>query len=242
MGKIILVFLLSCLSYQCVGCSCGAPQKSFFEGGEGEQSYCIAVYDTTIFKQITNFEPPIINRNAQLGYFKVIDTINSINTQIGNTIVVFGQDGHNCLETLNHWERGDTVVLGLLNLTEMRDTFEMSVCTRNFLTIENGLAEGLNIPEIKQKIVDIILPTDYVFLNQQIELFPNPTNDEVHVRSEELEIRSIQIFDIIGRQVAKENWKKKSDRPIDLSILQRGIYNLLIETDQGRIMRKVVKL
>ena len=238
MGKVVFIIMLSCLSYQATACTCGSMQ-TFFEGIYKDKFYCIAVYDTTTYEETINNWP------AQIGYFQVLDTITSINTEIGKMIVVTGQDGLNCGDNLNYWEKGDTVILGLRGgfyKEFARDTFHLDACSRNFLTIEEGLAEGLNIPEIKQKIVEVISSTDYVYLNQQIELFPNPTNNEVHITSEELEIRSIKIFDIAGRQVAKENWKRKSDSPIDLSNLQQGIYNLLIETDQGRVMRKVVKL
>ena len=239
MGKVVLIFILSCLTYQATACSCAGPKQPFFDGINNGQFFCIAVYDTTRVGQI------IDGYERSLGYFEVIDTVTSINTQIGNTIVVFGYAPVNCGEELNHWEKGDTVVLALINDFKKeytQDTFFLDGCNYNFLTIQNSLAEGLNIPEIKQKVVDVISWTDYVYLNQQIELFPNPTNDEVQIKSEELEIKSIKIFDIAGRQVAKENWKREPDSPIDLSNLQQGIYNLLIETDQGRVMRKVVKL
>jgi Secretion system C-terminal sorting domain len=74
---------------------------------------------------------------------------------------------------------------------------------------------------------------------RQIEVFPNPTTGNVNIEGQNLEIKSVEVFDISGKSLFKsENVGKKGP----LSIEHAGTYFLKILTEKGVIMRKVVKI
>jgi hypothetical protein len=74
---------------------------------------------------------------------------------------------------------------------------------------------------------------------RQIEVFPNPTTGNVNIEGQNLDIKSVEVFDISGKSLFKsENVGKKGP----LSIEHAGTYFLKILTEKGVIMRKVVKI
>ncbi len=72
-----------------------------------------------------------------------------------------------------------------------------------------------------------------------INVYPNPSNSDFTIESEDTLIKSIHVFDIAGRLVLKT--ENNSTHP-PLSIEQSGTYFLHIETTKGRVVEKVVKL
>jgi hypothetical protein len=74
---------------------------------------------------------------------------------------------------------------------------------------------------------------------RQIEVFPNPTTGNVNIEGQNLDIKSVEVFDISGKSLFKsENIGKGGP----LSIEHAGTYFLKISTEKGVIMRKVVRL
>lgn len=70
-------------------------------------------------------------------------------------------------------------------------------------------------------------------------VYPNPVQDILTiVNNSGTQISSIKLYDVLGRQVlnGKVNMEK-----VDVSYLNRGIFFVEIETDQGVITKKIVK-
>jgi hypothetical protein len=87
--------------------------------------------------------------------------------------------------------------------------------------------------------VSILSATSEPDWARQIEVFPNPTTGNVHIEGQNLEIKSVEIFDISGKSLFKsENVGKGTP----LSIDNAGTYFLKIQTGKGVLMRKVVRL
>jgi len=74
---------------------------------------------------------------------------------------------------------------------------------------------------------------------KEIVLYPNPTTGELKVTSYELQVTSIEVFDIYGRKVLEPSLTVL--RSYDLTILQPGIYFVKILTDNGVVVKKLVK-
>ena len=73
----------------------------------------------------------------------------------------------------------------------------------------------------------------------KIELFPNPVNDSLGIiNKDHIAIKSIQIYDIEGRLVFVETEKFEQ---LDLSNLSSGILFVKISTQEGTIVKKVLK-
>ncbi|MDR2979052.1 MAG: choice-of-anchor J domain-containing protein [Bacteroidales bacterium] len=81
--------------------------------------------------------------------------------------------------------------------------------------------------------IEIYDPSKYM------EVYPNPTTGELKIKSYELKIEGIRIFDMYGKEL--HLLSLDSDLSIDLSHLSAGVYFLKIATDKGVAMKKVVK-
>ncbi|MDR2971083.1 MAG: T9SS type A sorting domain-containing protein, partial [Bacteroidales bacterium] len=75
----------------------------------------------------------------------------------------------------------------------------------------------------------------------EVEVFPNPTTGELRVTSYELQVTSIEVFDIYGRAVSTHYSLLTTYYSIDISLFPAGIYFVKITTDAGMVVKKVVK-
>jgi hypothetical protein len=94
------------------------------------------------------------------------------------------------------------------------------------VTIELTVIEDTGIPEST-------LPN--------INIYPNPTTGELKIESGELRIEAIEIFDISGRTQKAECKNQKGKILMDISELPAGVYFLRIKTEQGEVVKKVMK-
>lgn len=75
------------------------------------------------------------------------------------------------------------------------------------------------------------------FLKSNILVYPNPTDNIITIKlNNQIEINTVKIFDIQGRQInnAKANI-------VDLSNFQSGLYFIKMNTNLGRLTKKVIK-
>jgi len=76
--------------------------------------------------------------------------------------------------------------------------------------------------------------------NYELRIYPNPTTGELTIDNGQLTINNVEVFDIYGRKVVEPSlmvlWS------YDLTVLQSGIYFVRITTEQGVLVKKVVKL
>jgi len=71
---------------------------------------------------------------------------------------------------------------------------------------------------------------------RNIRVYPNPTIGKLQVTSDELEVTSIEVFDIYGRNVFTA-----TETTLNISHLSVGIYFVKIRTESGEVVKKVVK-
>jgi hypothetical protein len=73
-------------------------------------------------------------------------------------------------------------------------------------------------------------------------VYPNPTTGELQITNYELQITNVEVYDVYGKKVSQISYPKSHiSNLIDISHLQAGTYFLLINTEKGSIMQKVVK-
>jgi len=78
--------------------------------------------------------------------------------------------------------------------------------------------------------------------NSQISIYPNPTNGKIEVRSEKLEIRSIEIYNALGEKVYSSIINSQlSIINLDVSDLPSGVYIVKVKTEKGVAVKKFVK-
>jgi len=75
-------------------------------------------------------------------------------------------------------------------------------------------------------------------LSYTISLHPNPVDEFLKIKSQNLTITKIEIFSILGGKVKEINPKLRS---IYLGDLSRGIYLIKIYSDKGYTVKKLIK-
>ena len=80
---------------------------------------------------------------------------------------------------------------------------------------------------------------------RDVLVYPNPATGELIIESGELKIENIDVCDMLGRKVMTVTESQIANRTsqitLDLSNVPAGVYFLQIKTEQGTVMRKVVK-
>ncbi|MDR0873775.1 MAG: leucine-rich repeat protein [Prevotellaceae bacterium] len=106
---------------------------------------------------------------------------------------------------------------------------------RYHFTIENVTANST---------VSVILKAKTSGIEEQqakgITIFPNPTKDEIFIKSEN-EIEKIEVVDITGRTVGANNYSPSQNGAINISALPAGVYLVKIFVDGQSITKKIIK-
>ncbi len=77
-------------------------------------------------------------------------------------------------------------------------------------------------------------------INDELEIFPNPTSNQLTINSEKLMIKEIKIYNVLGCEILKQVQNDKNTT-IDIANLSKGIYFIEAQTEKGIIRRKFVK-
>lgn len=87
-------------------------------------------------------------------------------------------------------------------------------------------------------VVSGTLSTETIDLNNDITVFPNPVSDVLTIRADSTQITKISIYSITGELVFTQ------DNPTAVSVkeLSAGVYFGQIDSDQGSITKKIIKL
>ncbi|HLV39892.1 T9SS type A sorting domain-containing protein [Xanthomarina sp.] len=122
---------------------------------------------------------------------------------------------------------GGALVAGLPYAVKSDNTGVWTLSTSSPLLDGNYTFEGTCSLSIK----------DYS-LDNSISVYPNPTNDFVNLEvSNSVIIKSVELYNIIGKQVLKTD----SVKTLDLSNLESGVYLLKVSTDLGSMTKKIIR-
>ena len=74
-----------------------------------------------------------------------------------------------------------------------------------------------------------------------VKIYPNPVNDKVYIETE-VEIKEIVVYDVYGRiQNLSNSATQQLSNSVDVSNLNSGIYFLKVKTENGNIVKRIVK-
>ena len=74
--------------------------------------------------------------------------------------------------------------------------------------------------------------------NSIIEIYPNPARDKINIKNtESIKIESISIIDLKGQKLLEF---EKNKTELDLSEISTGIYLLMVTSEKGEIIRKLI--
>ena len=74
------------------------------------------------------------------------------------------------------------------------------------------------------------------FTEADIKVYPNPTAAILNVKSPNISLENITIFDLLGKEVMNTNQTK-----INVSNLKSGVYLIKISTDSGVLTKRFIK-
>ena len=75
--------------------------------------------------------------------------------------------------------------------------------------------------------------------NLSIIIYPNPVQSDLYIKSEDINIKSIEIVDLLGKTIKQfQNCPKH----INVSDLDKGVYFIRIKTNNNIINRKIIKI
>ena len=179
------------------------------------------------------------------GYISVIDIIDvptmaTAKIPLPLTGTVIPENANNKTITWRVHDKGTTgatISSGILNTTATGIAIIRA-------TITNGIGAG--VPFIKD--FDIVVKDDVGIdllqvTSYELQVYPNPTRGEVRISISDYPICDIRLFDIIGHQISIVGQSEigQSKIAINLAHLPAGIYLIRIQTENGVVVRKVVK-
>jgi len=77
--------------------------------------------------------------------------------------------------------------------------------------------------------------------NASLRVYPNPATGQLIIENEQLIIRNVELFDMMGKLVMSPMSHKFQEMTINISHLPSGIYFVRVSTEAGKIVKKVLK-
>ncbi len=75
-------------------------------------------------------------------------------------------------------------------------------------------------------------------LSDKILVYPNPTSDILHIETENLTIKNVELFNTLGQKVFTKNIDFLN---ISIKDIETGLYSIKIYTDKGIVVKQIVK-
>ena len=77
-------------------------------------------------------------------------------------------------------------------------------------------------------------------ISSSMNIYPNPVNDKLYIETE-VEVEKLVVYDIYGRHQVAETPSRQGYLTIDFSNLTSGVYFVKIVTDNGNVVKRIVK-
>ncbi len=96
----------------------------------------------------------------------------------------------------------------------------------------NG-ATSTQVVTFSEGVEDLFVPN--------VTIYPNPANDKVYIETED-EIEEIVVYDVYGRiQNLRNSETQKLSNSVDVADLNSGIYFVKVKTENGNVVKRIVK-
>ena len=71
-------------------------------------------------------------------------------------------------------------------------------------------------------------------MQTDFSIYPNPADKQVHINTSAINFR-MHLFDLTGREVLQS-----TEKDIDISTLEKGIYFLQLQTNNGTCTKQII--
>lgn len=219
------------------------PILSNFSGLENIQnvsgrlriSFNSELTDLSVFSNLNSVGDLDIFANDNLESLSGLENLQEVSNRlfIGSNMSLTSIEAINDLSTS---QINQVVVVNNANLAACNNLFMCTVINDPSLqlSIFNNSIGCSSILEIE---ASCILSVSDLVLNDAIVIYPNPVSEILQINiSEGLMLKKITVFSILGQQL-----RISTDQTVNLSSLSQRAYFVEITTDQGSIIKKVIK-
>lgn len=120
------------------------------------------------------------------------------------------------------------------NLLQQKDTISKRVLEGNKSLKNQNTIFTDSIIQFKKAVFND-------FINQKVQIFPNPSSGKLFIKNDGEEISKVEIFNANGQVILTSNFLTPTNNyEIDLSLQSEGFYFLEMKTSTGVLRRKIV--
>jgi len=76
---------------------------------------------------------------------------------------------------------------------------------------------------------------------ESISLYPNPTSDILNIVSPQIDITSVEVYDVRGRMISTVNVENNATYKLNMGGLESAMYFVKINTENGTITKRVIR-
>lgn len=199
------------------------------------------VWRDTVFMDGTMSGNYVFQRNSQYGCDSMVtltlfvypqpfvQILGNTHISMGDTTTLLAQGTANCSYHWNTGETGNSITVWPDTTTE----YEVTIVSNSGIGCSNT-ASVIVIVDDTSSLAD-------VDLTGKITVYPNPTDGQVNVRSEQTLINELYIYDMMGRQIRRLR-VDALNTTFDLRDFATGTYILQLKMENGVVVRKKVLL
>ena len=222
---------------------------------------CHCGYYEPVFCRIANEGHNIIRAvvsDSIISSVMEVKIIENINKEIStDTILIYGQDGWSCGESLNQFSLNDTLILAVVEweINGQEFWYLEGFCGIHFLRYENGnvmgqITDSLIIQPLQIfkdnlfSCLDMEVPIeDIENLENQLSVFPNPIQNTFQISITQNQINGYEIYNSNGQRIKhRVFYQKINNVHVKSEGFINGVYYIRITTSKGVLTKKVLKI
>ena len=102
--------------------------------------------------------------------------------------------------------------------------------------------DNIKITALKNVPPEVITLSTNQQLAQKFNLYPNPATDVVNItNNEHMIVKEVEIYDTAGKLAGTQTFNDETQIQLNVSALNSGTYLLHLKTDEGIVVKKLVK-
>ena len=130
-----------------------------------------------------------------------------------------------------------------LNETIQEGEFYEGILIQNDTTIVFNDLSLNGCDSITTVVIDAVISgIENTMLQDLLQIFPNPTKDNLVVQSDGIELYEARLYSLTGKNIANFSLDENTNCIIDLSEIPAGTYQLRLQTAQGLVKKLVAKI
>lgn len=192
---------------------------------------------------LVTFESTSTGETINLYSGEIINPTNLIGSVTGQTFTENGGNATN-LDVTDFSGQNINLISGQVYTFDVPTTANLVYTTDNGYTngdlFFNGSANGGNYDLIFEVVIEdsSTLGLEKNDLENAISLYPNPIEDVLNIKTNDIKIEQAVLYDLLGKSIKRFDAEKEN---VDFSTITAGIYMLKLETDSGVLVKKIIK-